>query len=91
MRHRWRTSSHKGGWTVPPKRAASAGGTSVLGTEPAGAPAAALRRPSYPKIRKRVSFILFSMASCVEIDFWITSVRLSLMLFNASRLARIRS
>lgn len=91
MRHWWRTSSHKGGWTVPPKRAASAGGTSVLGTEPAGAPAAALRRPSYPKIRKRVSFILFSMASCVEIDFWITSLRLSLMLFNASRLARIRS
>ena len=76
---------------MPPKRAASAGGTSVLGTEPAAAPAAALSRPSYPIIRERVSFILFWMSSCVESDFWITSVRPSLMLFNESRLVRIRS
>ena len=81
----------KAGGRCRPKRAASAGGTSVLGTEPAGAPAAALRRPSYPIIRERVSFILFWMSSCVESDFWITSVRPSLMLFNESRLARIRS
>lgn len=46
---------------------------------------------SYPKIRERVWFIFCWMASCVEIDFWINSDRLSLMLFNASRLARIRS
>lgn len=81
----------KAGGRCRPKCAASVGGTSVLGTEPAGAPAAALRRPSYPKIRERVWFIFCWMASCVEIDFWISSDRLSLMLFNASRLARIRS
>lgn len=81
----------KAGGRCRPKCAASAGGASVLGTEPAGVPAAALRRPSYPKIRERVWFIFCWMASCVEIDFWISSVRLSLMLFNASRLARIRS
>ena len=51
----------------------------------------ALGEIPYPKIRERVWFIFCWMASCVEIDFWINSDRLSLMLFNASRLARIRS